>query len=106
MNLLNNVPIDSVCEEIQEQLQLSLCRCVSNTKIYEYKKLTENLDMKECKNIQSYMDSLYATRTKIHIVPPIIKPNTKYVIRYNVRERSVTMDEFEKYFSLKTAGKS
>ena len=85
--------IQPVCEEILEQLQYSLCRCVNNTKIYEYKNLTDNLNMKDCKNITYYKHSLYATKTKITIIPSIIKPNTKYVMKYDVQDRHVVMDE-------------
>ena len=95
-NANNNM--NPVCEEILGQLQRSLCRCVSNTRMYEYKNLKEVLIISECTNIDSYKKSLHATKTQVAITPTIIKPDTKYVMKYSVHERSVVMKEFDTYF--------
>jgi hypothetical protein len=90
--------MNPVCEEILGQLQRSLCRCVSNTRMHEYKNLKEVLNVSECTNIDYYKKSLHATKTQVTIKPSIIKPDTKYVMKYNVHERSVVMEEFCTYF--------
>jgi hypothetical protein len=89
--------VHPVCEKIVEQLQLSLCKCVSNSKIYEYNNLDRIIDVKDCTNIKSYVNSLHATKTKVTIVPSAIKPATKYSLSYNVHERSVVMEEIDNY---------
>ena len=47
--------MNPVCEEILGQLQRSLCRCVSNTRMHEYKNLKEVLNVSECTNIDFYI---------------------------------------------------
>ena len=97
---MSSPTLHPVCEEIMNQLQRSLCKCVSNNKIYEYKNLERAVEVKECTNIKSYVNSLHATKTKVNIVPSTIKPNTKYVMSYNVHERSVVMEELEGYLPI------
>jgi len=96
----NSNNINPACEDILEQLQRSLCRCVSNTRMYQYKNLKDILIVNDCKNIDSYKKSLYATKTEIIIKPTIIKPDTKYIMKYDVHKRRVIMEEFDTYFPL------
>ena len=100
MSSNTNTNVNPVCEEILGQLQRSLCRCVSNTRMYEYKNLKELLNVSDCTNIDFYKKSLHATKTQVTIKPTVIKPETKYVMKYNVHERSVVMEEFETYFPM------
>ena len=99
-NRMASSNVHPVCEKIVEQLQLSLCKCVSNSKVYEYKGLERVIEVKDCTNIKSYVNSLHATKTKVTIVPSTIKPMTKYSMSYNVHERSVVMEEIENYPSV------
>ena len=94
---MSSPTLHPVCEEIMNQLQRSLRKCASNSKIYEYSNLERAIEVKDCINIKSYVNSLQATKTKVTIVPSTIKPNTKYIMSYNVHERSVVMEELEGY---------
>lgn len=99
-NRMASSNVHPVCEEIMKQLQRSLCKCVSNSKIYEYNNLDRAIEVKDCTNIKSYVNSLHATKTKVTIVPSTIKPNTRYNMSYNVHERSVVMEEIEGYLPI------
>jgi hypothetical protein len=95
MSNINNSQDHAVCNDILKQLQRSLCKCVSNSKIYEYNTLERMLNIKDCKNIETYKKSLGETKTKVNIIPSFIKPDTRYIINYDVHERSIVMDELE-----------
>jgi hypothetical protein len=68
--------------------------------MHEYNNLDKMLKIKDCTNITNYLNTLQTTKTKITIIPNVIEPDTKYIMKYDVHARHLVMDEFVNYFAL------
>jgi len=77
----------SVCDEVLENIKLSLMQCKNNNKTYN---LEKPINLRTCENITNYESSLYDTKTRIIInIPDII---TKYSIEYKVKDRIIEIN--------------
>jgi hypothetical protein len=78
----------SVCDEVLENIKLSLLQCKNNNTTYN---LESPINLRTCENITNYESSLYATKTRIIMKTPDII--TKYSINYKVKDRIVEIYE-------------
>jgi hypothetical protein len=78
------------CEDILENIKLSLLQCKNNKTDYSLEKA---INMRKCENIQTYQSSLYATKTQIVLqVPELV---SKYSIQYDVQNRIIHVNCLE-----------
>jgi hypothetical protein len=83
------------CDEILENMKSCLHRCDNNMQVFNVSPfIFENTDINKCENINRFKLDLEATKTRVYIKSPILKPFSRYSMEYNVNKRKLILKEF------------